>query len=448
MEDNSPAFQGIKDGNQLWKASGYSVAIDVNGFVTISGNNDIGSLSLMVPSASVGVYTLGDVSSMEANFTAGPNVFSTGNDGVGSPVFISDGEIVLEEVNIIDNTFTGTFKFNAYDASGQNSLNFIEGVFFKLPVSSGQIPSVVYTCIDAQTDATAARLAYEATFDSELEFINSDDYVAACSAYNEALETQMTYCGDVNADIQTIINSLVGCVFRCEHALANRNTAQTNFEAATIGNYIALCNTYNFYLGQQIEFCGDDDGAIQADIDALNCNDDDGDGVPTAFEDINGDGDLDNDDTDGDGTPDYLDTDDDDDGILTIDEEKDADGNPLDTDMDGILNYLDTDDDGDSILTINETGDTDGDGVDNYLDQDDDGDGVFTIFENPDLNADGDPADAQDTDVDGVADYLDTDDDGDGMLTADEMPDPDGDGNPADATDADMDGIPDYLDNA
>ena len=407
LQDNTPGFQGIKDGNELWKASGYSVAIDANGFVTISGNNDIGSLSLVVPSASVGVYALGDVASMKANFVAGPNVFSTENDGIGSPVYISDGEIVLEEVNIVENTLSGTFKFNAYDASGQNSLNFIEGIFFKLPVTSGQIPSVIYTCIDAQTEATAARIAYEATFDSALEFVDSDNYVAACTTYASALQTQKTYCGDVSGEIQIMIFALEACVFPCELALANRNTAQTNFEAATMGNYISLCDSYNFYLGQQIQFCGDEDGAIQTDIDALNCNDEDGDGIPTVFEDINGDGDFDNDDTDGDGTPDYMDTDDDGDGVLTIDEEKDAEGNPVDTDADGVLNYLDTDDDGDSILTIFETGDTDGDGTLDYLDTDDDGDGALTRDENPDPNGDGDPADAQDADADGTPDYLD-----------------------------------------
>lgn len=407
LQDNTPGFQGIKDGNQLWKASGYSVAIDANGFITISGNNDIGSLSLMVPSASVGVYTLGDVGSMRATFTTGPNVFSTINDGVGSPVFISDGEIVLEEVNIVENTLSGTFKFNAYDASGQNSLNFIEGVFFKLPITSGQIPSVIYTCIDAQADATTARIAYEATFDAALEFIDSDSYVTACTAYEAALENQKTYCGDVSGDIQVMIFALEDCVFPCNFARNNRNTAQANFEAATLGNYISLCDTYNLYLGEQITFCGDEDGLIQADIDALNCNDDDGDGIPTVFEDINGDGDFDNDDTDGDGTPDYMDTDDDGDGVLTINEEKDADGNPIDTDMNGVFNYLDSDDDGDTVLTIFETGDTDMDGIDDYLDTDDDEDGTLTQDENPDPDGDGDPADAQDADADGTPDYLD-----------------------------------------
>ena len=71
--------------------------------------------------------------------------------------------------------------------------------------------------------------------------------------------------------------------------------------------------------------------------------DSDGDGVFDVYEDINGDGNLDNDDTDQDGTPDYLDIDDDGDGVNTADEEYDGDNDPRNDDSDGdqIPDYLD-----------------------------------------------------------------------------------------------------------
>ena len=59
---------------------------------------------------------------------------------------------------------------------------------------------------------------------------------------------------------------------------------------------------------------------------------------------------------------------------------------------------------GDGILAND---DTDADGTPNYLDNDDDGDGLLTINENADPNMDGNPADAADADMDGVPDYLD-----------------------------------------
>ena len=51
--------------------------------------------------------------------------------------------------------------------------------------------------------------------------------------------------------------------------------------------------------------------------------------------------------------------------------------------------------------------DTDGDGTPNYLDVDDDDDGVLTADENPDPNGDLNNADAADSDFDGQPDYLD-----------------------------------------
>ena len=70
----------------------------------------------------------------------------------------------------------------------------------------------------------------------------------------------------------------------------------------------------------------------------------------------------------------------DNDGVLSIDEDPDGDGNPLndDTDGDGVFNLNDFDDDGDGILTV--------------LELDVDGDGVF-----------------DDSDNDGIPDYLDSD---------------------------------------
>lgn len=231
----------------------------------------------------------------------------------------------------------------------------------------------------------------------------------------------------------------------------------------------------------------DGDGTINA-LDT----DDDGDGVPTAGEDRNQDGDKNPatqpTDTDGDGKPNYLDNDDDGDGKLTKNEDANVDGdnnpatNPLDTDGDGVPDPMDADDntsnpaadddvdgltngqeaglgtnpksadsDGDGIGDAAEVGtdiskpvDTDGDGKINALDADDDDDGLQTRFEN--YNG-GKPND-DDSDADGKPDYLDADDDGDGKLTSQEMSDLNKDGSPADALDADKDGVPDYLDKS
>lgn len=90
---------------------------------------------------------------------------------------------------------------------------------------------------------------------------------------------------------------------------------------------------------------------------------DDNDGIPALYEDINGNGNLDDDDTDGDGLPNYLDMDDDGDNVLTTAEGVNFDETVLltfarDTDNDGIPDYLDNDDDNDGVLTRNEENDS------------------------------------------------------------------------------------------
>ena len=84
-------------------------------------------------------------------------------------------------------------------------------------------------------------------------------------------------------------------------------------------------------------------------------------------------------DSDGDGTPDHLDDDSDDDGILDADEAGEAPDIPVDTDGDGTPDYLDDDTDGDGISDAEEAGDpapvdTDGDGTPDFRDLDSDDD--------------------------------------------------------------------------
>lgn len=63
-------------------------------------------------------------------------------------------------------------------------------------------------------------------------------------------------------------------------------------------------------------------------FDLVKDTDHDNDGIPSILEDIDGDGNPRNDDSDGDGLANYLDADDDNDGILTKYEDKNLDGDP------------------------------------------------------------------------------------------------------------------------
>ena len=84
---------------------------------------------------------------------------------------------------------------------------------------------------------------------------------------------------------------------------------------------------------------------FQISLNEVNISDHDNDGVSSILEDVNGDGNVKNDDTDGDLIPNYLDVDDDNDGKLTRDEDTNGNGNWFDddADSDGIPNFLDKD---------------------------------------------------------------------------------------------------------
>ena len=167
-------------------------------------------------------------------------------------------------------------------------------------------------------------------------------------------------------------------------------------------------------------------------------------------------------DTDGDGVLNYLDQDDDNDGLQDNNDNcpRVADLNQEDLDQDGVGNPCDPDDDGDGVddsvddfpLDASETTDTDADGIGNNSDGDDDNDGVSDLDDAFPL----DPTETIDTDLDGIGNNSDTDDDGDGVSdVSDDFPldnseirdsDNDGIGDNADDDD-DNDGVPD-LDDA
>ncbi|GGI55878.1 DUF6252 family protein [Winogradskyella haliclonae] len=335
VEFNNPAVQANFE-SQSWRGVAFSAATQDGGLV-IRAIRGTETLLLFTTRTDAGDYPLGGTNQSEARYTAADGtVYSTLNNQAPNPPpvqFTSDGLITITNVDLVNNTATGEFWFNAFTADGLNSVNFIDGVFFRVPILQN---------ISETTGGTTCALATDVVAMLQTQVMGGAPSTSLCSQLEAALEIQLLSCGDASGDIQAI-------------------------------------------------------------LDTIDCNDDDGDGIPNSFEDVDMDGNLDNDDTDMDGTPNYLDDDDDNDGLLTILDIGDSDG-------DGIPNHLERDDDNDGILTQFEDPftplDTDGDGIINSLDNDDDGDGILTINENPDPNGDGDPSDALDTDMDGTPDYL------------------------------------------
>jgi hypothetical protein len=156
------------------------------------------------------------------------------------------------------------------------------------------------------------------------------------------------------------------------------------------------------YLGTGGYFTGDADAAETTD--PLDSDSDD-DELDDGAEDGNHNGRVDANETD------PNDADSDDDQLEDGDEVNSIGTYPLDSDSDddNVDDHTEVFDDGGSIAS---PADTDYDDVINALDPDDDEDGVLTINEDPDM--DGDPTN-DDSDADGTPDYLDNDDDNDGV---------------------------------
>ena len=165
------------------------------------------------------------------------------------------------------------------------------------------------------------------------------------------------------------------------------------------------------------EICGDgidNDSDFLVDYEDPDCNtsDDDQDGITdiaegnlTADSDLDGDPDSRDLDSDNDGVPDAVEGHD-----ANRDGVADVLPRGVDADSDGLDDAYDPDQGG----TVAPLPDGDGDGTPDFRDSDDDEDSIPTVAEDP--NNDGDPTN-DDTDGDGIPNYLDADDDNDGLLT-------------------------------
>ncbi|MFV8374440.1 DUF6252 family protein [Flavobacterium sp. LB1P62] len=134
---NNPSLQGLKD-NVFWRAVQSNAIKYPDGSLLIEAYTRNEILSLKVNATIAQTYLLGTSDSKKVTYvvtdvTGGLITFSTGF-GVG------DGQIVITEYDAVNNTVTGTFKFNAENTYNNPLagpvLNFQQGFFYKVPVSS------------------------------------------------------------------------------------------------------------------------------------------------------------------------------------------------------------------------------------------------------------------------------------------------------------------------
>ena len=140
IEFNTPAVQGNKDGD-LWRATTFAADIDFGGFL-VQGVNNSGTLQLVTTADTRGTFELGGTSGNVAIYKDfNGEVFSTENDPDPSlSLYPVEGQIIVEDIdNSVPKNITGRFWFYAYTADGLKTVNFNEGVFYKIPLVGGLI---------------------------------------------------------------------------------------------------------------------------------------------------------------------------------------------------------------------------------------------------------------------------------------------------------------------
>jgi hypothetical protein len=133
VEFSNPAFQGDRN-NQLWRADSFRAELTDTGELIITGTNNIETVRLILPNSNTTSYELGDTSSAKAEYIDGFGaVFSTANTADESvTIYPERGEITITEKDASRGTFTGEFRFIAFDDEGFNPVGFSNGLFLKV----------------------------------------------------------------------------------------------------------------------------------------------------------------------------------------------------------------------------------------------------------------------------------------------------------------------------
>ena len=133
---NNPSFQGMKD-NVFWRGVQTRAVVKADGSLLIESFKANETVSLRTSATAKRTYFLGTSESNKAMYTitGTANSAATFTTGFG----IGEGQIVIDEYDTVNKTISGTFKFSAKNVSstpsGNETLSFQQGVFYKVPVT-------------------------------------------------------------------------------------------------------------------------------------------------------------------------------------------------------------------------------------------------------------------------------------------------------------------------
>jgi hypothetical protein len=208
VEFSTPAIQGNFEGT-AWRADYYAADIDFGGFL-FEGGTGLEVLQLITPTDGIGTFDLSSESAAEAIFKGvDGTIFSTANSPDPSvTLYPVEGTISVQD---IDNStspqrISGEFNFTAFSEDGLRSVNFIDGVFYRVPLTGGLVSlGTTNSCQEASQALNTAEQIFNNTT------AGNPDYSEACNAYRDALLDAIEACGDSSGNLQTTLNDLGDC---------------------------------------------------------------------------------------------------------------------------------------------------------------------------------------------------------------------------------------------
>ncbi|TCK65155.1 hypothetical protein DFQ05_2369 [Winogradskyella wandonensis] len=138
VEFNNPAMQANFEGDS-WRATSFAGDIDFGGFI-FEGRRGTEVLQIITENDTRGTFELTPESVSKAIFRDAEGIiYSTKN--LPDPeitIYPPEGVIVVDDIdNAEPKRVTGTFRFTAFSEDGLRSVNFINGVFFKVSLLGG-----------------------------------------------------------------------------------------------------------------------------------------------------------------------------------------------------------------------------------------------------------------------------------------------------------------------
>lgn len=192
IQTNSPALQAELN-EILYRSTDVRAEVRENGNLIIQGITDTESLTITLNGSTEGVYIL---SSEGVNRAVFQDFFGS----IYTTRPFGNGQVVIQSNE--NNTFTGTFKFNAY-RFGLDTLNVQKGFFHKVPIIAGSTepePEPVNNILLASIDGNS--------FNAENVLAQENNDIISISGTTGNQTINLTFPNSISTGDNPIVNEI------------------------------------------------------------------------------------------------------------------------------------------------------------------------------------------------------------------------------------------------